>query len=88
MSIEGLLRLHGHDTRKVVGQDGKLTFEPVGAAEKPTARRGKTPTRPALTDPFSHHVAHQTGMALGALAGVLVARGVRALWLRYTGANG
>ncbi|MBF6189442.1 hypothetical protein [Nocardia farcinica] len=29
MSIEGLLRLHGHDTRKVVHPDGRLEFVPV-----------------------------------------------------------
>lgn len=43
---------------------------------------------PALTDPFAHHVAHQAGQAVGALAAVLIARGVRALWLRYAGTKG
>ncbi|WP_280502054.1 hypothetical protein [Nocardia farcinica] len=88
MSIEGLLRLHGHDTRKVDHPDGTMRFEPVASTEKPTARPRRAPARPALTDPFSHHVAHQAGLALGALAGVLVARGVRALWLRHIGAKG
>ena len=26
MSIEGLLRIHGHDMRQIVGPDGKLVY--------------------------------------------------------------